>query len=101
MLIIVSLARIDKPKPPTALCWDEDELTVSSEFPTLTIHRSHLSIPPSQLTLTPSYQETLLSILHKQSYPCNYWSCYNEDLFDFPQDSPIVIVVPVGVCFCL
>lgn len=102
MLIIVSLVQIDKPKPSSILSWDEDELIVANEFPNIfSIHKTNLSIPLHQHTQTPSYQDILLAILHDQSYPCNYWSCYNEDLFDFPRDSPIVIVVPVGACVSL
>lgn len=101
MLIIVSLVQIDKPKPSSTLSWDEDELIVANEFPNIiSIHKANLSGSLSQCTQT-LYQDILLAILHDQTYPCNYWSCYNEDLFDFPRDSPIVIVVPVGVCVSL
>lgn len=50
-----------------------------------------------KVEVIPGYQDMVLTVLRNHQYVYNFWSCHNEDLFDFPRDYPIVISVQVYV----
>ena len=94
--------RVDQIKPkPIQLEWKEDSISLQQEFPLISSYNETpscldgVSTQSSQNTIKPVYEEQLKQIIYNQAYVVNYWSCYNEDLFDFSLHSHIVMSIPV------